>query len=207
MPATTNLMMFGVQKLYGAVEFVSGDWKLSRLRVGLRLHLCDWGTNIDVAWTVHARCVRTILTTFYHNYYEPLPYSRKIWRGIKFGGLYYNRQIKICQNFLLAYIHVRMAIPYRTAKFKSASILPIAILGSTVKFNSHQYFRLYGMQLLGMWPSFSYYNTVQSENLKALKIHVGWNVKAGKNLREKDPVPYPTRPHVLQIKKTRSSEW
>ena len=31
-----------------------------------------------------------------------LPYSRKIWQGIKFGGLYYNRQIKICQNFLLA---------------------------------------------------------------------------------------------------------
>ena len=69
------------------------------------------------------------------------PYSRKIWR---FGGLYYNRQIKICQNFLLAYIC--MAILYRTAKFKSANILVIAIWGSTAKFiiNSHQYFRLYG---------------------------------------------------------------
>ena len=33
-----------------------------------------------------------------------------------------------------------MAIPYRTAKFTSA----IVILGSTAKFNSHQYFRLYG---------------------------------------------------------------
>ena len=65
---------------------------------------------------------------------DMLPYSRKIWRGIKFGGLavyYYNRQIKIRQNFLLAYI--RMAIPYRTAKFKSANILSIAILGSTAK--------------------------------------------------------------------------
>ena len=73
-----------------------------------------------------------------------LPYSRKIWR---FGGLYYmyNRQIKIRQNFLLAYI--RMAIPYRTAKFKSANILPIAILGSTAKFNSRQYFRLYGIHI------------------------------------------------------------
>ena len=77
-----------------------------------------------------------------------LPYSRKIWRGIKFGGLaiyYYNRQIKIRQNFLLSYI--RMAIPYRTAKFKSANILSIAILGSTAKFNARQYFRLYGVQL------------------------------------------------------------
>ena len=78
--------------------------------------------------------------------WHALPYSRKIWRGIKFGGLavyYYNRQIKIRQNFLLAYI--RMAIPYRTAKFKSANIILIAILGSTAKFNARQYFRLYGM--------------------------------------------------------------
>ena len=33
-----------------------------------------------------------------------------------------------------------MAIPYQTAKFKFA----IAILGSTAKFNSRQYFQLYG---------------------------------------------------------------
>ena len=46
-------------------------------------------------------------------------------------------------NFLLAYIH--MAILYRTAKFKSANILAVAILGSTTKFNSRQYFQLYGM--------------------------------------------------------------
>ena len=71
-----------------------------------------------------------------------VPYSRKIWQ---FGGLYYNRQIKICQNFLLAYIH--MAIPYRTSKFKSANILAIVILGSTAKFNSRQYFQLYGIYL------------------------------------------------------------
>ena len=38
-----------------------------------------------------------------------------------------------------------MAIPYRTAKFTSANILAIAILGSTAKFNSLQYFRLYGI--------------------------------------------------------------
>ena len=37
-----------------------------------------------------------------------------------------------------------MTIPYRIAKFKSANILAIAILGSTAKFNSRQYFQLYG---------------------------------------------------------------
>ena len=36
-----------------------------------------------------------------------------------------------------------MAILYQTAKFKSANILAIVILGSTAKFNSRQYFRLY----------------------------------------------------------------
>ena len=36
-----------------------------------------------------------------------------------------------------------MAIPYRTAKFKSTNILTKAILDSTATFNSRQYFRLY----------------------------------------------------------------
>ena len=54
-----------------------------------------------------------------------------------------NRQIKIRQNFLLAYIC--MAIPYRTAKLKSANTFAMAIWDPTAKFNSHQYFRLYGM--------------------------------------------------------------
>ena len=40
-----------------------------------------------------------------------------------------------------------MAIPYRTAKFKSANILTIANLGSTVKFNSRQYFLLYNIHV------------------------------------------------------------
>ena len=35
-----------------------------------------------------------------------------------------------------------MAIPDRTAKFKSTNTLAIAILGSTAKFNSHHYFWL-----------------------------------------------------------------
>ena len=74
-----------------------------------------------------------------------LLYSWRIWWAIKFGGLVvcYNRQIKIRQNFLLAYI--RMVIPYRTAKFKSTNILTIAILGSTAKFNSRHYLWLYNI--------------------------------------------------------------
>ena len=76
-----------------------------------------------------------------------LLYSQKIWRGIKFGGLAVcmsNCQIKIRQNFLLAYIH--MAIPYRTAKFKSANTFAMAIWDPTAKFSSRQYFWLYGTE-------------------------------------------------------------
>ena len=40
-----------------------------------------------------------------------------------------------------------MAIPYQTAKFKSTNILAITILGSTAKFNSYQYFWLYGIHV------------------------------------------------------------
>ena len=61
-----------------------------------------------------------------------LSYSRKYWRGVKFwqfGGLHHNRQIKIHQNFLLAYnnIIIRMVIPYGTTKFKSANNIILAI--------------------------------------------------------------------------------
>ena len=47
----------------------------------------------------------------------------------------------------ISYLH--MAIPYRTSnlKLKSANILAIVILGSTAKFNSHQYFQLYGIKI------------------------------------------------------------
>ena len=41
-----------------------------------------------------------------------------------------------------------MAIPYQTAKFKSANILAMAILGPTAKFNSRQYFWLYGITFM-----------------------------------------------------------
>ena len=87
-----------------------------------------------------------IKLTNLHVKLHSLLYSRKIWRGIKFGSLAVflcNYQIKIYQNFLLTYIHT--AILYRTAKLKSANIFAMAIWDPTAKFFSHQYFRLYGM--------------------------------------------------------------
>ena len=38
-----------------------------------------------------------------------------------------------------------MAIPYQTAKFKSANTFAMAIWDPAAKFNSRQYFRLYGI--------------------------------------------------------------
>ena len=71
---------------------------------------------------------------------------------LKFGSLAVclcNRQIKICQYFLLAYIHI--VIPYRTT---TANIFAMAILGPTAKFNSCQNFRLYSITLLVPGPLF-----------------------------------------------------
>ena len=60
-----------------------------------------------------------------------------VWRSITTAKLKFTK---------ISYSHIiRMAIPYRTAKFKSANILVIAIWGSTAKFNSSQYFQLYGI--------------------------------------------------------------
>ena len=50
----------------------------------------------------------------------------------------------------ISYLHniIRMAIPYWTAKFKSANIFAMVILGPNAKFNSHQYFQLYSIAQL-----------------------------------------------------------
>ena len=60
----------------------------------------------------------------------------------KFGGMRLNCQIKIHHFF---YVHVYMAIPYHTAKFKSTNGVKNVILVQTAKFNDRQYFRLYGV--------------------------------------------------------------
>ena len=60
-----------------------------------------------------------------------------------------NHQIKIRQDFLLAY-NICMAIPYWTAKFKSTNTFAIAIWDPTTKFNSCKYFWLHSIR----FPSF-----------------------------------------------------
>ena len=47
----------------------------------------------------------------------------------------------------ISYLHIniiRMAIPYRTAKFRSTNIVAIVILAPTAKFNSRQLYGIYG---------------------------------------------------------------
>ena len=94
--------------------------------------------KIKITIGSYSRIMQTILHAghfMYHvrmleNMYT-LPYSRKIWRGIKFwrfGSLACDRQIKIRQYFIFVYI--RMAIPYRTAKFRSANVI---ILGACAR--------------------------------------------------------------------------
>ena len=41
-------------------------------------------------------------------------------------------------------VHVRMAIPYQTAKFKSNNSVKNVVWAQTAKFNDRQYFQLYG---------------------------------------------------------------
>ena len=79
-----------------------------------------------------------------------IPYSWKIWRGIKLGSLAVYITTAKLKSAKMSYLHIiiRMAIPYRTAKFKFANILATAILGSITKFNSRQYFRLYGNNII-----------------------------------------------------------
>ena len=72
-----------------------------------------------------------------------IPYSRKIWWGIKFGGLAVYITITKSKNFLL-HSHIILYVWRSRTEPPSANILAMAILGSTTKFNSCQYFRLYG---------------------------------------------------------------
>ena len=57
----------------------------------------------------------------------------------------FNCQIKIRQFFFSVRMYIIMAIPYHTAKFKSANSVKNVVWGKTAKFNDRQYFRLYGI--------------------------------------------------------------
>ena len=80
--------------------------------------------------------------TMYHH--TLILYSWKVWWQTKFGGLAVYITTTKLKSAKISSLHIiRMGILYQTAKFKSANIiLAIAILGSTAKFNSHQYFQL-----------------------------------------------------------------
>ena len=95
----------------------------------------------------------------------------------KFGGLAVYITTTKLKSAKISYLHniIRMAIPYRTAEFNiiilllCCNILAIAILGSTAKFNSRQYFRLYDIWILLL----IYYNMIKV----ALKcVGVRWGI-------------------------------
>ena len=72
-------------------------------------------------------------------------YSRKIWWGIKFGNLTVYITTAKLKSAKIFYLHIYVwRSRTQTAKFKSANILAMAILGSTTKLNSRQYFWLCG---------------------------------------------------------------
>ena len=67
----------------------------------------------------------------------------------KFGGLAVCvKTAKLKSAKILLRVHVRMAIPYHTAKFKSTNGVKNVIFGQIAKFNDRQYFQLYGTLLL-----------------------------------------------------------
>ena len=72
-----------------------------------------------------------------HNYHI----AWKIWWGIKSGSLAVSCPTAKLKPANISYSHIYvygMAIPYRAAKFNTV------VWGSTIKFNSCQYFREYG---------------------------------------------------------------
>ena len=75
---------------------------------------------------------------------KQIPYSRKIWQGIKFGRIKFTfttARLK-CTNISYLHIYIYMAIPYHTTKLKFTNIFQQRF-APTAKFNSHQYFWLY----------------------------------------------------------------
>ena len=81
---------------------------------------------------------------------DHIPYSQKIWPGIKFGSL------AVC------------LATAKTAKFKSANIFAMVIWGPTAKFNSRQYFRLYGNPKNSIFFLFKQGNWINLNNIGIL---------------------------------------
>ena len=61
-----------------------------------------------------------------------------------------------------------MVIPYRTTKFKCANIFIMAIKDPTAKFNSRQYFQLYGIIAMQAYNFVSY---TQEQNINITGVN------------------------------------
>ena len=72
-----------------------------------------------------------------------LEFGRELYLAA-WQSVFMTTKLKIYQYLLLAYMYICMAIPYRTAKSKSANVHAKVIWDPNVKFNSQQFFRLYG---------------------------------------------------------------
>ena len=71
-----------------------------------------------------------------------IPYSRKLWQGIKFGSLAVyccNCQIKIFQYFILTYNYICIVIPYWTIQFNIFAMAVGAQLPNLITFNISSY--------------------------------------------------------------------
>ena len=89
---------------------VEGHNSILTVELGIDKHTCD---------QFHIKKLKIKFCNI--NFTIPLYWKLAYRIARKFGSLYYNHQIKIRQNFLLAYI--RMAIPYWTAKLINPPIL------------------------------------------------------------------------------------
>ena len=116
--------------------------KLAQKRRDTYKHIMEDLTGVCVVCVCVHMCKGALL---HPNHLCAIPYSRKIWRGIKFGGLAVCLRTAKLKSAKFFRVHVRMAILYHTAKFNSNNGVKNVVLGQTAKFNDRQYFRLYGI--------------------------------------------------------------
>ena len=109
----------------------------------------------------HPQCAHGLLQYQYTGI--DIPYSRKYWWSIKFGGLavgevtvkFKSVKFKYDLRDIRIILRVRVRAYYMygtTAKFKPANIFISAARDQTAKFKDCQYFQLYGMcQMHEVW--------------------------------------------------------
>ena len=108
-----------------------------------------WAVHITLIFVTSCILPRKSAHVYIITTYNRIPYSRKYWRSIKFGGLVVGeatikfKSVKfkcdLCECVRAYYMYGT------TAKFKSANIFISAARDQTAKFKDRQYFRLYGI--------------------------------------------------------------